>query len=74
MKVRMREDKKASPDGVEIIDYKKGKTYEMPDELARAFVEQKLAIALGTFKPLETKVEEPSETKVEAPPEEKKKK
>ena len=69
MKVRMRQDKKGSPDGVEIVDYKKGKTYNMPTELAEAFVDQKYASAVKPRKSPETKVEEPVETKVIEPPE-----
>lgn len=81
MKVRMKEDKKGSPNGIDVIDYEKGKTYDMPDVLAEAFIDQGLAAAVKPQKPPETKVEEPDETKViepeetkeEAPPEEKKK-
>jgi len=69
MKVRMKKDKLASPDGVEIIDYKKGRTYDMPDELAGNLINIGLATAIKPQKPPETKVEEPDETKVIEPEE-----
>ena len=74
MKVRMKEDKLASPDGVEVIDYKKGRIYDMPDELAGNLINIGLATAIKAKKPPETKVEEPDETKVIEPEETKEKK
>lgn len=74
MRVKMKEDKQAAPDGIEVVDLEKGKTYELPDELAKAFIEQDLAVAVKGKKAPETKVEEPEETKVVEPPETKKKK
>jgi hypothetical protein len=74
MKVRMKENKQAAPDGITVINYEKGKIYDMPDELDEAFIDQGLAAALKLKKPGETKVEEPDETKVVEPPETKKKK
>ena len=69
MKVRMKKDKLASPDGVEVIDYKKGRVYNMPDELAGNLINMGLATAIKVKKPPETKVEEPDETKVIEPEE-----
>lgn len=71
MKVKMKQDKKGSPDGIQVIDYKEGKIYDMPDVLAEAFIDRKLAVAV---KSPETKVEGPDETKVIEPPETKEKK
>jgi len=81
MKVRMNKDRKGSPDGINVIDYKKGKTYDMPDELAKPWIKKGLAVAVKPPKveeeieepkaeePDETKVIEQPETKEEAPPE-----
>lgn len=86
MKVRMKEDKKGSPDGINVIDYEKGKTYDMPDVLAKPWIKKGLAVAVKPPKVEEEieepKAEEPDETKVielpekkeEAPPEKKDKK
>lgn len=74
MKIRMKETKKGSPDGVQVFDYKKGRTYDLPDRLADAFVRAGWAVATKPSKPPETKVEEPEETKVIEPPETKDKK
>ena len=87
MKVRMKEDKKGSPDGINVIDYEKGKTYDMPDVLAKPWIKKGLAVAVKPPKveeeeieepkaeePDETKVIEPEETKEEAPPEKEDKK
>ena len=90
MKIRMKENKKGSPDGVQVLDYQKGKTYDLPDRLAGVFVKQGWAVAVKPQKPpepedeepLETKVIEPEETKdeeleepiIEEPPESEKKK
>lgn len=60
MKVKMKQDKKGSPDGIQVIDYKEGKTYDMPDVLADAFIARKLAVGV---KPPETKIEKPEEKK-----------
>ena len=74
MKVKMKENKKGSPDGALVNDYKKGRTYDLPDKLANAFVGQGWATAVKPQKPPEeeppeTKIEEPDETKVIEPPE-----
>lgn len=86
MKVRMKEDKKGSPDGINVINYEKGKTYDMPDVLAKPWIKKGLAVAVKPPKveeeieepeaeePDETKVIEPPETKEEAPPEKEEKK
>lgn len=86
MKVRMKEDKKGSPDGINVIDYEKGKTYDMPDVLAKPWIKGGLAVAVKPPKveeeveepkaeePDESKVIEPPETKEEAPAEKKDKK
>ena len=73
MKIRMKETKLGSPDGVQVIDYQKGKTYDLPERLAGAFVKQGWALVVKPQKPpepeeeelLETKVIEPEETKDE---------
>lgn len=69
MKVRMKEDKSGSPDGINVIEYKKGKTYDLPKELAEAWIDRELAVAVKGKAPKETKVEEPEETKVDEPEE-----
>jgi len=73
MKIRMLKDKQAAPDGINILDLEKGKTYDLPEHMAKVFIDQKLAIAKGKI-PKETKVAEPEETKVVEPPETKEKK
>ena len=40
MKIVMTETKKGSPDGLKVNTYEKGKTYEIPEELAKVFVEE----------------------------------
>ena len=70
MKVRMKETKKGSPDGVEVNEYKKGRTYDLPDRLAGAFVRAGWATVVKPPKP----PEEEKETKVIEPPETKEKK
>jgi len=70
MKVRMKEDKQAAPDGINIIDYQKGRTYDMPEGMAKAFIKQGVVAAVKPVK--EEKVEEPNETKVIEPEETKK--
>lgn len=85
MKVRMKEDKKGSPDGINVIDYEKGKTYDMPDVLAKPWIKKGLAVAVKPPK-VEEEIEEPEakepeetkddgleEPKDEEPPEPKKK-
>ena len=74
MKVRMKETKKGSPDGVQVFEYKKGRTYDLPDRLANAFVRAGWATAVKPPKPPEEKIEEENETKVIEPPETKDKK
>lgn len=78
MKVRMKEDKRGSPDGINVIDYEKGKTYDMPDVLAKPWIKKGLAVAVKPPKleeeVEEPKAEEPEETKEEAPPEKEEKK
>jgi len=86
MKVRMKEDKKGSPDGINVIDYEKGKTYDMPDVLAKPWIKKGLAVAVKPPKVEEeieepkaeesdeSKVIEPEETKEKAPPEKEEKK
>ena len=70
MKVRMKETKKGSPDGVQVFDYKKGRTYDLPDRLSEAFVRAGWASLVKPQKP----PEEEKETKVIEPPETKDKK
>lgn len=84
MKVRMKKDKQAAPDGIHVLDYVKGRTYEIPDDLAGRLIDLGFAAAVKAstkpHEPEETKVEEPEETKdeepekEEAPPATKKKK
>lgn len=76
MKVRMSQDKQAAPDGIKVLDLEKGKTYDLPDHMAKVFISQKLATAAKGEKapeeepePPEEKVEKPPETKVIEPPE-----
>lgn len=66
VKIRMKEDAKGAPDHINVQEYKKGKTYDVPDSLAEVFIDGNLAVAVKPKKkvePEETKVIEPSETK-----------
>ena len=73
MKIRMKETKLGSPDGALVTEYKKGRTYDVPDKLADAFVKAGWATAKGLKrvepKVEEPKAEEPDETKVIVPEE-----
>ena len=69
MKIKMKETKKGSPDGVLVFDYQKGKTYDPPESLATAFVRAGWASLVIPQKPPETKIEEPQEKKVIEPDE-----
>jgi len=40
-KIKMKLDKKGSPDGVNVKQFKKNKTYQMPDSLAKVFIKEK---------------------------------
>ncbi|UCD58644.1 MAG: hypothetical protein JSV16_05925, partial [Candidatus Hydrogenedentota bacterium] len=55
------------PDHVHAQEYRKGKTYEVPESLANVFLtdDPPLAVRVGKKDPVpeETKVEEPEETK-----------
>lgn len=61
MKVKMKETKKGSPDGIRVIEYQKGKTYDLPEELAEPWVDQDVAAAVRPSKAPEEKVEKPEE-------------
>ena len=52
-KVKMTQTVKASPDGIKIITYEKGKEFEVPDELFRIFVKEGWATAKKERKPVE---------------------
>jgi hypothetical protein len=67
----MKEDRKGSPNGIDVIDYKKGKTYDMPADLAEPWIDQGFAAAVKGKAPEETKVIEPGEKKVIEPEEKK---
>lgn len=54
MKIKMTQDKKGSPNGIQVIDYEKGKVYDIPAELAEPWIARKLAVAV---KPAEPKAE-----------------
>jgi len=69
MKIRMKDTKKGSPDGVLVNEYQKRRIYDLPDRLADAFVRAGWASIVKPQEPDETKVEEPPETKVIEPPE-----
>lgn len=40
MKIRMRETREGSPDGVCVLVYCKGETYDVPEELAETFIRE----------------------------------
>lgn len=44
MKVKMNRTCFGSPDGMQVNEYKKGETVELPDELAGVFVQQRWAV------------------------------
>ena len=71
MKVRMKEDRKGSPNGIDVIDYKKGRIYDMPADLAEPWIDRGFAATVKGKEPEETKVIEPEEKKVEVPEEKK---
>ncbi|GAI86465.1 unnamed protein product [marine sediment metagenome] len=47
----MTQDKKGSPDGIQVIDYEKGKVYDLPIELAEPWIARKLAVAVKSADP-----------------------
>jgi len=40
MRIKMLSDKKGSPDGLRVVEYKKDQVYDMPNELAIVFIDQ----------------------------------
>ncbi len=44
MKVKMNRTCFGSPDGMQVNEYKKGETYDLPDPLAEVFVQQRWAV------------------------------
>lgn len=74
MKIRMIETKVCYPDGITEKECLKGKTYDLPETIAKSWVKQGFAKNVKARKQKETKTEEPEETKVIEPPETKKKK
>ena len=74
MKVRMLLDHSGSPDGVGIVNYLKGETYDIPDRLATVFLEQKWAekhVHKVEPKPVAVKAEVVPENKMMETPENK---
>ena len=69
MKVRMKSTQKSAVDGVHLQEYKRGRHYDVPDEVAKRWIGKGWAAAVGKSPPPETKVEEELETKVKEPPE-----
>lgn len=66
MKVRMKSTHESAVDGINIVEYKKGKTYDVPPAVAENWVRKGWATPVGKAKkagPEETKVVEPEETK-----------
>ncbi len=43
VKVKMKKDQDGSPDGLSVRTYEKDKTYDLPSDLANAFVSMKVA-------------------------------
>jgi hypothetical protein len=65
-KIRMKQDAIGAPDHINIQEYKKGKTYEVPDSLGKVLIDGDLATELKPKKkagPSKTKVTGPSENK-----------
>lgn len=48
MKVKISRTCFGSPDGMQVNEYKKGETVELPDELAEVFVQQRWAVKVNT--------------------------
>jgi len=44
IRVRMFKNVKAAPDHIHVLELKKGKTYELPESMAKHFVGKKLAV------------------------------
>ena len=44
LKLKMTASARGSTDGVLVSEFKKGKTYDIPDDLANVFLAEKLAI------------------------------
>lgn len=71
----MTEDAKGSPDGIDVDDYAKGQTYELPPSLGEIFLDRGVAEEVER-KPSdpnerETKPQTPTETKPDSPDTEK---
>ena len=74
MKLRMIKTAKGSPDGLKVVEYKKGETYEIPEELAKVFLEQmKVAVfEIETPEDPQEEIETPEDPKPEVKTPEKK--
>lgn len=59
-KITMLVDDKGSPDGAHVVEYRAGQSYDVPAELAEAFVEHRKTA-------VENKVEAPAEVKAASP-------
>lgn len=52
LKVKMLATTPGSPDGIRVISYREGEVYELPDNLAKAFVDAMHVAELATGKPI----------------------
>ncbi|GJL78805.1 MAG: hypothetical protein NPINA01_17940 [Nitrospinaceae bacterium] len=48
MEIKMLETRMGSPDGVSVFSYSKGKEYELPEGLARVFINEEWAKPVNT--------------------------
>lgn len=62
----MLETRQGAPDGVNRFTYEKGNTYDIPDHIARTFIQTGSARPAGA-PPREKKITGPQETKPDAP-------
>jgi hypothetical protein len=61
VKIKMKETKPGSPDGIQVISYKAGEVYDIPVALAKAFVNEKWA---EPWPPVKKPADEPVEAKM----------
>ena len=70
MQLKMIKTAKGSPDGLKVVEYQKGETYEIPEELAKVFLEQmKVAVfEIETPEDPQEEIETPEDPKPEVKP------
>lgn len=45
MRITMNESRQAAPDGIHVVRLAAGETYDLPDDLARRYVDRGIAVA-----------------------------